>query len=173
MFMKAATRGDDPDWFRPPKGVTTARVCRLSGKLAASGCEHADVVGEDGFVEKRSTVYTEYFARGTEPTEYCDLHEGPGFFGTVAGFLTGRPSTMDRTAPPAVPSASVSGGGGGDAASAESSLGLHSPGFDGTSAEAPPSPETPKKRGFWSRIFGRRSDDRRSDGDGRSDDAKK
>ena len=27
-FMKAATRGDSPEWLEPPAGVTTANVCR-------------------------------------------------------------------------------------------------------------------------------------------------
>ena len=38
-FMKAATRDDKPEWFTPPAGVTTATVCRLSGKLASEGCD--------------------------------------------------------------------------------------------------------------------------------------
>ena len=33
-FMKVATHGDKPEWFAPPAGITTASVCRLSGKLA-------------------------------------------------------------------------------------------------------------------------------------------
>src|SRR5579862_3121314 len=47
-FMKAATRNDKPTWFTPPPGVTTAVVCRLSGKLATEGCQQVDVVGKDG-----------------------------------------------------------------------------------------------------------------------------
>ena len=44
-FMKAATQGDKPEWFSPPKDITTATVCRLSGKLATEGCERVEVVG--------------------------------------------------------------------------------------------------------------------------------
>ena len=51
-----------------------ATVCRISGKLASEGCNHVEVVGKDGQIETRSMVYTEYFSRGTEPTEYCELH---------------------------------------------------------------------------------------------------
>src|ERR1700687_2905457 len=29
-FMQVATRGDKPDWYTAPPGVTTALVCRLS-----------------------------------------------------------------------------------------------------------------------------------------------
>src|SRR5262249_39671104 len=73
-FRKAATQDDEPGWRAPPAGVTTASVCRLSGKLAGAGCEDVDVVSKDGQLERRSMVYTEYFVRGTEPTSVCDLH---------------------------------------------------------------------------------------------------
>src|SRR5213075_376370 len=67
-FMKVATANDTAEWVTPPAGV-----CRISGKLAATGCDRVDVVGKDGQIETRSMVYTEYFARGTEPTEYCEM----------------------------------------------------------------------------------------------------
>jgi membrane peptidoglycan carboxypeptidase len=60
-FMKVATSNDKPEWFTPPYGVTTATICRISGKLAAEGCDHAEVIGKDGQIETRSMVYTEYF----------------------------------------------------------------------------------------------------------------
>lgn len=52
--------------FPKPKGITAVSVCRESGKLAIDGVCSADPRG--------STVYTEYFAEGTAPTEYCDHH---------------------------------------------------------------------------------------------------
>ena len=52
--------------FEMPEGIVTATVCRESGKLAIEGVCTNDPRG--------STVYTEYFAKGTEPTEYCDHH---------------------------------------------------------------------------------------------------
>src|SRR4029077_14085548 len=42
-FMKADTSHDKPAWFPVPAGVTTASVCRLSGKLATDGCQHVEV----------------------------------------------------------------------------------------------------------------------------------
>lgn len=52
--------------FTRPDSVVTAKVCAKSGKLAVEGlCDH--YLGG-------STVYTEYFAKGTEPTEKCDIH---------------------------------------------------------------------------------------------------
>src|SRR5205823_635183 len=71
-FMKTATKGEKPEWFTPPAGITTATVCRLSGKLAGEGCQDVEVVARDGTLERRSMIYTEYFVRGTEPTTVCD-----------------------------------------------------------------------------------------------------
>ena len=73
-FMKAATNGDKPEWFTPPAGITTATVCRLSGKLATEGARASTSSTITASLERRSMVYTEYFDRGTEPTTYCELH---------------------------------------------------------------------------------------------------
>jgi penicillin-binding protein 1A len=52
--------------FTIPDSIVTAQVCTKSGKLAVEGlCDH--YVGG-------STVKTEYFAKGTVPTEKCDIH---------------------------------------------------------------------------------------------------
>ena len=104
--MKAATRNDKPEWFTPPAGVTTATVCRLSGKLATEGCEHVEVVNAKGDTERRSMVYTEYFASGTEPSAYCDLHPTRGLMGKLASIFSGSakpppPHVEDAGIPPA------------------------------------------------------------------------
>ncbi len=52
--------------FTQPDGIVTATVCSESGKLAIEGVCDCDPRG--------SCVYTEYFAEGTAPTEYCDHH---------------------------------------------------------------------------------------------------
>ena len=52
--------------FTQPSGIVTASVCKESGKLAIAGVCDSDPRG--------SCVYTEYFAAGTQPTEYCDHH---------------------------------------------------------------------------------------------------
>ena len=84
-FMKEATRNDKPDWLVPPAGMTTAQVCRLSGKLATDGCQDVEVVSNTGALERRSMVYTEYFASGTAPEAYCDLHPTRGLMTKLAG----------------------------------------------------------------------------------------
>ena len=51
--------------FEQPKGVTTAKICKDSGLLATDECSK----------DPRGTrVYTEYFKRGTVPTDYCECH---------------------------------------------------------------------------------------------------
>lgn len=52
--------------FTMPSGITSATVCKKSGKLAVEGLCDCDPRG--------SMVETEYFAVGTEPTEVCDHH---------------------------------------------------------------------------------------------------
>lgn len=46
--------------------ITSATVCKKSGKLAVKGLCDCDPRG--------SMIETEYFARGTAPTDYCDHH---------------------------------------------------------------------------------------------------
>ena len=52
--------------FTMPSDITSATVCKKSGKLAVQGLCDSDPRG--------SMVETEYFATGTVPTEVCDHH---------------------------------------------------------------------------------------------------
>ena len=52
--------------FTKPSGIVAVAVCKESGKLPIEGvCDHDP---------RGNCVITEYFAQGTEPTEYCDQH---------------------------------------------------------------------------------------------------
>ena len=51
--------------FVEPENIIRVRICTKSGKLPTTHC-HNDPRG--------STVRTEIFIRGTQPTEYCDVH---------------------------------------------------------------------------------------------------
>ena len=52
--------------FTMPDSVIPVKICAQSGKLAVDGlCDH--YIGGD-------TTKIEYFAKGTEPTEKCDVH---------------------------------------------------------------------------------------------------
>ena len=141
-FMKTATQGDKPRWLPTPRGVVSARVCSKSGKLASEGCEHADVIDETGHLVQRSTVYTEYFAAGTQPTETCTLHPSHGIFGAIAtaigNAIEGRPSASQA------------------ATRVNSTQAMPAPaGVDSGSSGDTQAPDTgKKKRGFWSRVFG-------------------
>jgi len=138
-FMKTATKGDKPEWFTPPAGITTATVCRLSGKLASEGCQDVEVVARDGTLERRSMIYTEYFVRGTEPTTVCDLHPTRGIMAKVAGLFGSQPEKpapprAEEVVPPPAPPAATAG--------------------SEPAVEAPPQEPAKKKRGFWSRLLG-------------------
>ena len=41
-FMKAATRGDRPEWLPTPKGLIGVAVCRVSGNLPDEGCSDVE-----------------------------------------------------------------------------------------------------------------------------------
>jgi 1A family penicillin-binding protein len=136
-FMKQATAKDAADTFKLPEGMIAVAVCRLSGQLPNAACDR---------------VITEYFARGTAPTQVCQLHsfftEGQ-FVSTYPGNVnvTGsgaavtdapRPASDTREAPAAV------------AAQANPEIVM-----------APEHDDQPKKkRGFWGRIFGRGDKDK-------------
>ncbi|MDO4633007.1 MAG: transglycosylase domain-containing protein [Eubacteriales bacterium] len=53
--------------FTQPEGITTAVICKKSGKLAVSGLCDADPRG--------SQIITEYYREGTQPTESCNVHQ--------------------------------------------------------------------------------------------------
>jgi 1A family penicillin-binding protein len=147
-FMKAATRNDKPEWLKLPPSVTTARVCSLSGKLASDGCQDAEVVARDGSIERRSLVYTEYFASGTQPTEFCEMHPTRGFFGAMASvFHPGETPALPSVADAGLPPGSVR-----PATSVPPPPGSVAVSTPDVAAAVPPPAKA--RRGFWSRILG-------------------
>jgi penicillin-binding protein 1A len=60
-FMKTAVAGKQSISFEVPPGITYADIDRQSGKLALPSCP---------------STFTEAFAAGTEPLEYCPLSHG-------------------------------------------------------------------------------------------------
>lgn len=65
-IMNRVHEGLSDPGFTMPDSVETAEICRKSGKRAVAGVCTADPRG--------NAVYTEYFAKGTAPTEVCDKH---------------------------------------------------------------------------------------------------
>ncbi|MGH9350466.1 MAG: penicillin-binding protein 1A [Vicinamibacterales bacterium] len=142
-FMKAATSADKPEWFRAPATVSSMNVCRISGKLPVDGCRHVVSTTDEGTLNVRSQVYTEYFVRGTEPIDFCPVHGRAGFGDLIVG--TGGDVIMPPPAETAAP-AKVAG-----PVPAE--------------PDAPPAaaqPEPKKKRGFWARFFGIGKDEKKT-----------
>ncbi|MEZ5416073.1 MAG: transglycosylase domain-containing protein [Vicinamibacterales bacterium] len=92
---------------------------------------------------EQSMIATEYFAAGTEPGEVCHLHVGRSLFGRLAGWLSAPGGEVESRAPSA---------GLGETAPAAEPQSAPAP----QAAEVAQAPEPEKKRGFWSRIFGRR-----------------
>jgi penicillin-binding protein 1A len=162
-FMKTATKGAKPEWLARPKDIVAINICRMSGKLPNQGCGSVAILTNDGGVENRSMIYTDYFVRGTQPTTICPLHPEPslmdrlaGVFGIGGGEKPVNPAQVGIPAgslPPPVRAATPPSSG----AAATSPAGLAQ-----TTAEKPPE-EKKKKRGFWSRLFGRGDDDKKKD----------
>ena len=66
--------------FTKPADIVSVAVCKESGKLPIEGvCDHDP---------RGNCVITEYFAKGTEPTDYCDHHTVVNIC-TVSGMLAG------------------------------------------------------------------------------------
>lgn len=65
-IMNRVSKGQPDPGFTLPDSIESAEICRKSGKRAIPGVCSADPRG--------NAVYTEYFAKGTVPTEVCDKH---------------------------------------------------------------------------------------------------
>jgi membrane carboxypeptidase/penicillin-binding protein len=129
-FMKAATAGDKPDWYSPPKGVVTAQVCRLSGLLPGEFCDR---------------VIKEYFPAGSVPSQICQAHGLQLDATQIANVIPGDHNSVPAAPGSMEPSAPV----------------VHAPTSASIDASVPESaavviaPDPPKKRGFWSKVFGK------------------
>jgi penicillin-binding protein 1A len=132
-YMSTATRSDRARSFPVPDSIVGVEICPLSGRLATDACRR----------DPQVHTYTEHFAHGTAPGEYCPYHWQTGSTAiTLAS--TATPSAIGEPARSAATPHQQ------QAAAA-------------TAAAEPPTTvaaETaqPKKRGFWARVFGRGDD---------------
>jgi 1A family penicillin-binding protein len=143
-FMKKATADDPADWYKAPPGIVATEVCKLSGKRPGEHCYGEITHTVDGTEVTGSNVYTEYFVRGTQPEETCDVHASASIFSRIAGWVGG--------ASPTTPSQ--------DRAAVRSSERVEEPAAAAADSRAEAPTDTAedapkKKRGFWGRIFGR------------------
>jgi 1A family penicillin-binding protein len=149
-FMKVATKGNKAEWLKRPANVVGVDICRMSGKRPSDGCSHVDVVTKSGEHQVRSMIYTEYFAAGTEPWDTCRIHDGGNMFQRMAG-LFGRGREPQSVA--------IESTGLPDKANEQTPLPPQAETAPaGSAAPAQAEPEK-KKRGFWSRVFGKREKD--------------
>ena len=88
--MKAATNNKNAGWIKQPEGIVAVEICRLTGALPTEGCRRVAVTAPDGSSTEKNYVGAEYFRRGTEPQDYCTVHESMSigerfrhFFGVI------------------------------------------------------------------------------------------
>jgi len=147
-YMKVATKGHKQDWFDRPPDVVGVNICRVSGKRPNDGCDTVEVVSKDGFVESRSMIYTEYFAKGSQPSGICPLHPHRGLLDRIAGVFG------ENDAPRPVSAEDV-----GLAPSTPTSTTGASPAARAPNAPSPTKVEEEKKEkkkpGFWGRLLGK------------------
>jgi membrane carboxypeptidase/penicillin-binding protein len=156
-FMRAATKDDKNDWYERPEGIVAVNVCRLSGLRPADGCSGVLVQAADGSHTTTSSIYTEYFAKGTVPTDICPLHPYPYRANIDSRTASWSGGTMPSGVTP------NSGNGGRVEPATPATLGARA---EKAAAEEAKEPEK-KKRGFWSRLFGRgkdKDDDKKKEG---------
>lgn len=66
MDKISTTKNEKKISFKKPSSIVTANVCKKSGKLAIDGvCDHDP---------RGNMIVTEYFEKGTVPTQTCDTH---------------------------------------------------------------------------------------------------
>jgi 1A family penicillin-binding protein len=144
-FMRAATADHEVESFRRPSEVISVQICRLSGRRATDACREVVSV-EDGSITERTLAYMEHFVRGTEPHDDCPFHRVPD--GTLLVHA------IDQ-APAAAPVLTAAGADEGSAALATGTEPAAAPAADGRAEAVEGEPEE-ERRGFWSRVFGRR-----------------
>lgn len=157
-FMKVATKGNKPDWIDRPSNVVGVNVCRVSGKLPNEGCDHVEVVNRDGGTESRSMIYTDYFVSGTQPTTICPLHPSTSLMDRLAGlFGGGKPEVPVPPEQAGLPPGRAGTSGVSNRTPATVSGGSDE--IHGGTTEEPL-----KKRGFWSKVFGKKDEKKQKSG---------
>jgi penicillin-binding protein 1A len=154
-FMRDATAGSKGRPFTKPAGLIGVEICQDSGLLPVGACYRAKRVTRDGETREGSAVAYEYFRRGAEPTQSCPIHDY-SWWGNV------RTAMFD---PSEFPSSSTVGSLLKPAPRRSASASEPRHVAENAAAAAEPEKQTDKpgerRRGFWSRLFGRGDDDDR------------
>lgn len=92
--MEKIHEGMPASSFEAPDSVTAVSVCQLTGKLSSAGCRNGK---------------TEYFAKGTLPTKYCDNNHSGVNWGTAEESPSPSPEASESPAPDDVQAPTESG----------------------------------------------------------------
>jgi penicillin-binding protein 1A len=152
-FMTTATQNHKRAWLEVPPTVSSATICRISGKLATSDCRSVASYDNDGNLSFQSAAYTEYFIRGSEPTTYCDQHDRYESYAWRAVGTTGSPG--ERATAPA-PTGATSARTSDSQATPVAESAPVSPGAQTGDRPAETAEPAARRPGFWGRLFGRR-----------------
>lgn len=91
--MEKIHQGLPSQTFEKPESVTAVSVCQLTGKLSSSGCGHGK---------------TEYFAKGTLPTKYCNNNHSGVIGATGEESPSPSPEVSGSPEPGTIPEATES-----------------------------------------------------------------
>jgi penicillin-binding protein 1A len=146
-FMRDATAGAKARWIERPADIVAIEICQESGLLPGSACRRVPRTTGDGESGEVSMVRTEYFRRGTAPTERCPLHESSWF----GGVRTAEFDASEFPTASTVGSVPVT-------ASRRPAEGRDGPNDDDDDEERDGTvggeAERGERRGFWGRLFG-------------------
>ena len=137
---------DRAEWFPTPKGLVGVTICRVSGKRPDEGCSDVEVISDSGEISHRSMVITDYFQHGKSPSTVCPLHPRTNLLSTMAGWFGKDGPKPVAASDLGLPQQSAPG------VAPEPSSQSAVPAEAAKTAEPEP---TKKKRGFWSRVFGK------------------
>ena len=89
QFMRQATQGAQPEWFKAPPDIERVSICRLSGARAVDACRHATAAvtaplidtlyppaGSQPAEPEEPPVFEDLFPVGVAPKDACPLHGG-------------------------------------------------------------------------------------------------
>lgn len=76
--MNAAAPVFGGEEIKRPESMVKLEICSVSGQRATQFCQEIREDVETGKVRSVSTVYEEYFRKGTENLPFCSLHSGTG-----------------------------------------------------------------------------------------------
>jgi len=142
-FMREATTGEKGRPFPRPPGLVAVEICQDSGLLPAPACSRVRRVSTTGESREVSAIGVEYFRPGTEPKEYCPIHQDTWFHGVKTASF--NPSDLPASALLRPPPALVS----------RQSLDKEGSAVAANTDPPKAQPDKPRaNKGFWGKFLG-------------------